>query len=226
MGVGILFGWNIDWSAKRGAGAGASASAAGLDDVFVEDEEDFGPATAAISQPRGKRTSSSTSYPGVVSDGGDPILWFKWDELHDHYHHRNQQRHYNDTHLNDNNTPNTTQTSTNTNTNTNAAHLPRRLLFLGYATGFQIWDCTNLSSVSEILNLSGWSSTVAATSFSSSSAGVGMGMGIKEGLGREGRGEDWERVVFAGVLCPPPSPAPSMKGGDSFAAQRPLIGVW
>jgi hypothetical protein len=33
------------------------------------------------------------------------------------------------------------------------AHLPRRLLFLGYAMGFRIWDCTNLGAVSEVLNL-------------------------------------------------------------------------
>ena len=32
--------------------------------------------------------------------------------------------------------------------------LERRLLFLGYSIGLQIWDCTNLGSVSEILNLS------------------------------------------------------------------------
>ncbi|KAF9224657.1 hypothetical protein BS17DRAFT_86268 [Gyrodon lividus] len=31
----------------------------------------------------------------------------------------------------------------------------RRVLFLGYAAGFQMWDCTNLASVSEVLNLSG-----------------------------------------------------------------------
>ncbi|KAH9949200.1 hypothetical protein B0H21DRAFT_840758, partial [Amylocystis lapponica] len=31
----------------------------------------------------------------------------------------------------------------------------RRLLMLGYATGLQVWDCSNLGSVSEILNLSG-----------------------------------------------------------------------
>ncbi|KAG1741253.1 hypothetical protein EDB19DRAFT_1634624 [Suillus lakei] len=30
---------------------------------------------------------------------------------------------------------------------------PRRILLLGYATGLQIWDCTILGSVSEILNL-------------------------------------------------------------------------
>jgi hypothetical protein len=30
----------------------------------------------------------------------------------------------------------------------------RRLLFLGYSMGLQIWDCTSLGSVSEILNLS------------------------------------------------------------------------
>lgn len=31
----------------------------------------------------------------------------------------------------------------------------RRMLLLGYSSGFQIWDCTNLGSVSEVLNLSG-----------------------------------------------------------------------
>lgn len=30
----------------------------------------------------------------------------------------------------------------------------RRLLFLGYSSGLQIWDCTNLGSVSEVLNMS------------------------------------------------------------------------
>lgn len=35
----------------------------------------------------------------------------------------------------------------------------RRILVLGYPTGLQIWDCSNLASASEILNLSGhaWS---------------------------------------------------------------------
>jgi hypothetical protein len=33
--------------------------------------------------------------------------------------------------------------------------LARRLLFLGYSMGLQIWDCSSLGSVSEILNLSG-----------------------------------------------------------------------
>lgn len=28
------------------------------------------------------------------------------------------------------------------------------MLFLGYATGLQIWDCTDLARVSEVLNLS------------------------------------------------------------------------
>lgn len=32
--------------------------------------------------------------------------------------------------------------------------LHRRVLFLGYYSGFQMWDCTNLASVSEVLNLS------------------------------------------------------------------------
>ncbi|KAF8125490.1 hypothetical protein EV363DRAFT_1225882 [Boletus edulis] len=31
---------------------------------------------------------------------------------------------------------------------------PLRVLFLGYSSGFQMWDCNNLASVSEVLNLS------------------------------------------------------------------------
>ena len=31
----------------------------------------------------------------------------------------------------------------------------RRVLILGYRTGLQMWDCTDLGSISEILNLSG-----------------------------------------------------------------------
>jgi hypothetical protein len=30
---------------------------------------------------------------------------------------------------------------------------PRRLLVLGYSSGLQIWDCTNLDSIAEILNV-------------------------------------------------------------------------
>lgn len=35
----------------------------------------------------------------------------------------------------------------------------RRLLFLGYQSGLQVWDCTNLGSVCEVMNVSredGW----------------------------------------------------------------------
>lgn len=35
-----------------------------------------------------------------------------------------------------------------------ADHSARRVLFLGYSSGLQMWDCTNLASVSEVLNLS------------------------------------------------------------------------
>ena len=80
----------------------------------------------------------------------DPILWSRWHKLHDHYHHNQHQHHYSDTHHNDNNINLTTNTQTSANMN---AHLPRRLLFLGYTMGFQIWDCTNLSADSEVLNL-------------------------------------------------------------------------
>jgi hypothetical protein len=30
----------------------------------------------------------------------------------------------------------------------------RRLLLLGYLSGLQIWDCTNLDSITELLNVS------------------------------------------------------------------------
>jgi hypothetical protein len=51
--------------------------------------------------------------------------------------------------------------------------------------GFQIWDCTNLSAVSEVLSLSAWS---AAAMSLSSSAGVGMGIGTESGVGMGRRG--------------------------------------
>jgi hypothetical protein len=35
-----------------------------------------------------------------------------------------------------------------------ASPIPKRLLFLGYTRGLQIWDCTNLEAVVEVLNLS------------------------------------------------------------------------
>jgi hypothetical protein len=38
---------------------------------------------------------------------------------------------------------------------TNSPLLVRRLSFLGYSMGLQIWDCTSLGAVEEILNLSG-----------------------------------------------------------------------
>jgi len=120
--------------------------------------------------------------------------------LHNHYHH-----HYNDTHHNDHDiNPTNSQTSASMN-----PHLPRRLLFVSYTMGFQIWDCTNLSAVSEVLNLLVWSA--AATSLSSS-AEVGMGMGTELGGGGLEVIGMMGGVVFAGVLClPPPPPAPLMK---------------
>ena len=40
----------------------------------------------------------------------------------------------------------------------------RRLLLIGYRTGLQAWDTTNLGSVSEVLNLRGaaWGDVVSA----------------------------------------------------------------
>ena len=124
-----------------------------------------------MSPPRRKQTYLTTSYPGVIADSGHPTLWSRWDELHNHYHH-----HYNDTHHNDHDI-NSTNSQASASTN---AHLPRRLLSVGYTMGFQISDCTNLSAVSEVLNLLVWS---AAATFLSSSAGMGMGMGTESGGG-------------------------------------------
>lgn len=41
---------------------------------------------------------------------------------------------------------------------------PRRLLVLGYSSGLQIWDCTNLDSIAEILNVTSpeWGRTLQA----------------------------------------------------------------
>ncbi|EMD31859.1 hypothetical protein CERSUDRAFT_119431 [Gelatoporia subvermispora B] len=40
----------------------------------------------------------------------------------------------------------------------------KRLLFLGFRTGLQLWDCTNLGSVTELLNLSGdWAGATMAS---------------------------------------------------------------
>lgn len=73
----------------------------------------------------------------------------------------------------------------------------RRLLFLAYSSGLQIWDCSILASVSELLNLTG---TMTIPDFSG--AGVEIG-----------------RVTYAAVL---PSPRVGPQNG---ASGRPFIGL-
>src|SRR5271154_2194279 len=76
-----------------------------------------------------------TSYPSDANDEGEPIVWARWDaltcpgrdDLCVYYIH-----HFGgDIDLGG----------------------ARRLLFIGYPSGMQIWDCTNLSNVLEIFNL-------------------------------------------------------------------------
>lgn len=81
----------------------------------------------------------------------------------------------------------------------------RRLLFVGYTSGLQIWDCTNLESVHEVLNLSGSISSTSSKPRSTSQPGFGQG---------------WGRVRYAAVL-----PTPSSRDEDEFVDRRPLIGV-
>ncbi|EIN05352.1 hypothetical protein PUNSTDRAFT_127829 [Punctularia strigosozonata HHB-11173 SS5] len=82
----------------------------------------------------------------------------------------------------------------------------RSLLLLGYDTGIQIWDCTDLGAVSEMLNLK---------SPTSSSAGV-----------------DIEHPIYATILPPPSAlrPAATSKRDtrsteDQYADARPLLGM-
>ncbi|KAK2465840.1 hypothetical protein APHAL10511_001481 [Amanita phalloides] len=72
----------------------------------------------------------------------------------------------------------------------------RRLLILAYPSGFQIWDCTSLTSVSEVLNLN-----------TSSPAWLGGG-----------------EIVHAAVL-PAPSVQVVRSCDDPYAQDRPLLGV-
>lgn len=79
----------------------------------------------------------------------------------------------------------------------------RRLLIVGYACGLQVWDCTNLASIDEVLNLNldsaEWRMLLAS----------------------EGS-DTLVRVVHAGVL---PSPHNQYVSGDLFQDQRPLLGI-
>ncbi|KAL0948774.1 hypothetical protein HGRIS_008904 [Hohenbuehelia grisea] len=96
----------------------------------------------------------------------------------------------------------------------------RRLLILGYASpgGLQIWDCTDLGSIRELLNLG-----------KPDDAGYGHGPSAAtraQQASSEG-GDDsdvvaWGAVTYAAVL---PAPPPHAVAEDALGAQRPLIGV-
>ncbi|KAF9527640.1 hypothetical protein CPB83DRAFT_895045 [Crepidotus variabilis] len=86
--------------------------------------------------------------------------------------------------------------------------LDRRLLMLGYAYGFQIWDCTSLGSVDEVLNLN----------YDTSAS--------------EGRGQGWRsdggallNVVHVAVLPSPSRHAVAQNGEDPYESFRPMVGV-
>ncbi|KIL63308.1 hypothetical protein M378DRAFT_79902 [Amanita muscaria Koide BX008] len=108
------------------------------------------------------------SYPGSDVTHLDPILWARWDSIND--------RHACLTHP--------------------TRCFYRRLLILVYKSGFQFWDCTNLDSVTEVLNLNTMS---------------------PEWL--EG-GE----IVHVAVL-PSPDSQIVKRFGDPYAESRPLLGV-
>jgi hypothetical protein len=120
----------------------------GVSHIFGSDNVPAG--AVALSPPRGKRTSSTSLIPASPQTVVIPSSGL------------NGKTYTTSTTLttNDNIINVTTHSQTSANTN---AHFPRHLLFLGYAMGFQIWDCTNLSPVSEVLSLLAWS--VAATLF-------------------------------------------------------------
>jgi hypothetical protein len=75
-----------------------------------------------------------------------------------------------------------------------------RLLFISYASAFEIWDCTDLESLQEVLNIN-----------------TDRNPGDDANVDSEWTG----RVVRAAVV-----PEPRRKGAkDPFRGDRPLIGV-
>ena len=109
-----------------------------------------------------------------------------------------------------------------------------RLLLLAYTSGLQIWDCTNLGSVSEILNLR--SSPAPVPSAQNITINVlNTDTTIPEALDISGvnhvlnlpRVEDgpaeWGRVLRAAVLPGPSSER--ARRADPFKRERPVIGV-
>ena len=83
--------------------------------------------------------SASQVYSSQGFEQGDDILWAHWDVLSQGVN-PDQQRWVHRAYF---------------SLSTSRLSFHRRFLFLGYSSGLQIWDCTNLASVSEILNLPG-----------------------------------------------------------------------
>ncbi|KAF8622444.1 hypothetical protein AX15_007027 [Amanita polypyramis BW_CC] len=72
----------------------------------------------------------------------------------------------------------------------------KRFLILAYPSGFQLWDCTNLASVTEVLNVN-----------TASHEWLGGG-----------------EIVHAAIL-PSPSPNVVQPSSDPYAGDRPLLGI-
>jgi hypothetical protein len=195
-----------DWRVRRDAGGGGKlgimgvGASAGLDDVWDE---------AIVAAWAGSTASWKTEIIQHVFPWRCPRRrrLHAQDELHDHHQHNNDHCHHHHHHQHDTHID---------LANMNHPSTTRHILFLSYVIGFQIWDCMDLCTVSEALNLSGWGSPSFAES---SSEGVKLGLGFGRAWMKDREWGVIGGVVFAGVLCPP-------FGGDLFMAERPLIGVW
>ena len=81
-----------------------------------------------------------------------------------------------------------------------------RFLILGYPAGLQIWDCSDLNAISEILNLN----------FDSAEWRMILG----SGKGGSANSQEEGAVVYAALL-----PSPSETRTDPFSGDRPLLGI-
>ncbi|KAF8972029.1 hypothetical protein BDZ97DRAFT_2070664 [Flammula alnicola] len=85
--------------------------------------------------------------------------------------------------------------------------MKRRVLMLAYAAGLQLWDCADLSAISEVFNLNFDSAEWALM------------------VGDRRDGNEGVRVVHAAVLLLPSSRSVPQGGKDPFAEMRPLLGI-
>ncbi|KAJ3488016.1 hypothetical protein NLJ89_g11658 [Agrocybe chaxingu] len=101
------------------------------------------------------------------------------------------------------------------------------MLILAYPTGLQIWDCTNLSAISEVLNLNlnsdEWGMLLGSPDLSRSTASV-RGGGGNPGMDEEGSSQAL-RIVHAALLPPPSRRSLGHAGRDAFGEDRPLLGI-